>query len=86
MHTLPTVLIKPRKRWLCHDMTEKKMFTGTLSLNTNKIMHSLHERLFKLDKCNKSYLNSIRHSLYDLIEPVYYLLFLKLLMRYAGAY
>ena len=34
MHYLPTVLVKPRKSWLCPDMTEK-LFTGTLSLNTN---------------------------------------------------
>ena len=33
-HLLPTVLIKPRKRWLHPDMTEK-LLTGTLSLNTN---------------------------------------------------
>ena len=34
-HLLPTVLVKPRKRWLRPDMTEK-LLTGTLSLNTNK--------------------------------------------------
>ena len=28
-------LVKPRKRWLRPDMTEK-LLTGTLSLNTNK--------------------------------------------------
>ena len=28
-------LVKPRKRWLCPDMTEK-LLTGTLSLNTYK--------------------------------------------------
>ena len=32
---LPTVLVKPRKRWLHPNMTEK-LLTGTLSLNTNK--------------------------------------------------
>ena len=32
---LPTVLVKPRKRWLCPDMTEK-LLTETFSLNTNK--------------------------------------------------
>ena len=35
---LPTVLVKPRKRWLRHDMNEK-LLTGTLSLNTNKLSH-----------------------------------------------
>ena len=35
-HLLPTVLVKPRKRWLRPDMTEK-LLTGTLSLNTNKL-------------------------------------------------
>ena len=34
-HQLPTVLGKPRKRWLRPDMTEK-LLTGKLSLNTNK--------------------------------------------------
>ena len=34
-HLLPTVLVKPRKRWLRPDMTEK-LLTGTLNLNTNK--------------------------------------------------
>ena len=34
-HQLPTVLVKPRKSWLCPDKTEK-LLTGTLSLNTNK--------------------------------------------------
>ena len=33
-HLLPTVLVKPRKRWLRPDMTEK-LLTGTLNLNTN---------------------------------------------------
>ena len=32
-HELPTVLVKPRKRWHRRDMTEK-LLTGTLSLNT----------------------------------------------------
>ena len=32
---LPTVLVKPRKHWLCPDMTEK-LLTWALSLNTNK--------------------------------------------------
>ena len=32
-HQLPTVLVKPRKRWLGPEMTEK-LLTGTLSLNT----------------------------------------------------
>ena len=32
-HLLPKVLVKPRKRWLCPNMTEK-LLTGTLSLNT----------------------------------------------------
>ena len=34
-HLLPTVLVKPRKHWLCPDMTEK-LLTAMLSLNTNK--------------------------------------------------
>ena len=34
-HLLPTVLFKPRKRWLRPDLTEK-LLTGTLSLNTKK--------------------------------------------------
>ena len=34
-HQLPTVLVKPRKRWVHPDMTEK-LLTGMLSLNTNK--------------------------------------------------
>ena len=34
-HQLPTVLVKPRKRWLCPDVTEK-LLTGKLILNTNK--------------------------------------------------
>ena len=34
-HELPTVLVKPRKRWLRPDMTEK-LLTWTLSLNTKK--------------------------------------------------
>ena len=34
-HLLPTVLVKPRKRWLRPDMTEK-LSTETLSLNTKK--------------------------------------------------
>ena len=29
------VLVTPRKRWLCPDMTEK-LLTGTLSININK--------------------------------------------------
>ena len=32
---LPTVLVIPRKRWLCPDMTEK-LSTGMLKLKTNK--------------------------------------------------
>ena len=35
IHYFPTVLVKPRKRWLHPNMTEK-LLTGTLSLNTNK--------------------------------------------------
>ena len=34
-HLLPTVLVKPRKRWLRPDTTEK-LLTGMLNLNTNK--------------------------------------------------
>ena len=37
-HEHPTVLDKPRKRWLRPDMTEK-LLTGTLSLNTNKLRY-----------------------------------------------
>ena len=37
-YQLPTALVKPRKRWVRPDMTEK-LLTGTLSLNTNKINH-----------------------------------------------
>ena len=33
-HLLPTVLVKPRKRWLRPDMAEK-LLTWTLSLNDN---------------------------------------------------
>ena len=33
LFSLPTVLVKPRKRWLRSDMTEK-LLTGSLSLNT----------------------------------------------------
>ena len=40
-HLLPTVLVKPRKRWLRPDMTEK-LLTGTLSLNTNKFCLGHH--------------------------------------------
>ena len=32
---LPKVPVIPRKRWILPDMTEK-LYTGTLSLNTNK--------------------------------------------------
>ena len=37
-HLLPTILVKPRKRWLCPDITEK-LLTGTLSQNTHKKKH-----------------------------------------------
>ena len=33
-HSLPIVLVKPRKSWLRTDMTGK-LLTGTISLNTN---------------------------------------------------
>ena len=42
-HELPTVLVKPRKRWLRLYMTEK-LLTGTLSLNTNKTNTFTHIR------------------------------------------
>ena len=34
-HTLPTELVKPRKRWLRPDITEK-LLTGALTFKTNK--------------------------------------------------
>ena len=44
-HPLPTVLVKPRKRWLRPDMTEK-LLTGTLSLNTNEVLTSTQNICF----------------------------------------
>ena len=41
-HKLPTVLVKPRKRWLRPDMTEK-LLTGTLSLNTKPCTEILNK-------------------------------------------
>ena len=42
-HTHPVLLLViPRKRWLCPDMTEK-LLTGTLSINTNTLcQESVH--------------------------------------------
>ena len=37
----PKVLVIPRKRLLCPDMT-KKLLTGTLSLNKNLATHYAH--------------------------------------------
>ena len=44
-HLLPTVLVKPRKRWLRPDMTEK-LLTGTLSLNTNKSLWIVNAKTY----------------------------------------
>ena len=41
-HKLPTELVKPRKRWLHPDMTEK-LLTGTLSLNTKPCTEILNK-------------------------------------------
>ena len=43
-HYLPTALVKPRKRWLRPDMTEK-LLTGTLSFNTSKQIYTHRNRL-----------------------------------------
>ena len=40
------VLVKPRKRWLCPDMTEK-LFTGTSSKNKMKGQGLIHSRLLE---------------------------------------
>ena len=49
------MLVKPKKHWLCPNMTEK-LLTGTLSLNTNKPIKILIFALLKLSGNNSKFL------------------------------
>ena len=48
--TSQKVLVIPRKRWLCPDMTEK-LLTGTQSLNPNKQQNKITTNIFTVGKC-----------------------------------